>query len=72
MRWTFALLLIAAAASAAIISGDEIPARQVIASIDCTKDYGPDRYFGLGEVRVVQSEAGSYREAGPSPDSRFG
>ena len=72
MRWTFALLLVAAAASATIISADEVPARQVIASIDCTKDYGPDRYFGLGEVRIVQSEAGSYREAGPSPDSRFG
>lgn len=45
---------------------------QTLATIDCTKDYPPERYFGLGDVRVTTSEAGTYREAGPSPDSRFG
>lgn len=72
MRWMFALLLVTASMPVLTTAADEARTGQVIATIDCTKEYGPDKYFGLGEVRVVQTEAGSYREAGPGPDSRFG
>ncbi len=41
--------------------------------IDCTLDYPPERYLALGEVRVVESPIGSYREAqGAPPSARFG
>jgi hypothetical protein len=53
-------------------AADEARTQRVIVAIDCTKDYGPDKYFGLGEVGVVQTQAGAYREAGPGPNSRFG
>ena len=43
-----------------------------IAYIDCTQDYGADRYFGQGNCLVVESPAGRYREAEPAPLSRFG
>ena len=61
-----------AAAMASSVSADEALPKRPVAAIDCTQDHGPDKYFGLGEVRVVQSKAGAYREAGLSADSRFG
>lgn len=72
MRLTLAFALIAVAASASSVVAGEARTKGLIASIDCTQDYGPDKYFGLGEVRVVRSEAGPYREAGAKADSRFG
>ena len=53
-------------------SADEIETKKLLTTIDCTKEYGPDAYFGFGDVRVTQSAAGKYREAGPNPESRFG
>ncbi len=43
-----------------------------IASIDCTAECPPERYFGHDDVRVVHSPLGAYREAGSVPASRFG
>ena len=55
-----------------LASASEAEGKRLITILDCTKEYGADRYFALGDVRVVHSPAGNYREAGPSPDSRFG
>lgn len=55
-----------------VAEAGEAGTRKLLTTIDCTKDYGPDDYFGFGDVRVVQSPAGKYREAGPDPESRFG
>ena len=40
--------------------------------IDCTQEYPPDSYFAHGNVAVVESAAGRYREAEAKPLSRFG
>ena len=45
---------------------------RLITSIDCTQEYPADKYFGHGDVRVVESKAGRYREAEAKPLSRFG
>ena len=50
--------------------GDE-PGKLLV-EIDCTKDYPPEQYFGQGDVKVVESPAGRYREAEAKPLSRFG
>ena len=48
------------------------PNQKLITSFDCTKEYIADTYFSYGDVRVVSSEAGKYREAEGKPLSRFG
>jgi hypothetical protein len=45
---------------------------KLITSFDCTQDYPDDTYFSYGDVQVVSSEAGKYREAEAKPLSRFG
>ncbi|MCX5771786.1 MAG: hypothetical protein NTZ09_16160, partial [Candidatus Hydrogenedentes bacterium] len=40
--------------------------------IDCTQEFGPDRYFANGETKVVESGAGRYREAAAKSFARFG
>lgn len=64
--------LVAVATFASEAAAQEARTKQLITAIDCTQDYGPEKYFGLGEVRVVRSAAGSYREAGAKAESRFG
>ncbi len=56
----------------AVAPADEVTTKEPLVTIDCTREYGPDAYFKCGDVRVVRSAAGAYREAGPNPDSRFG
>jgi hypothetical protein len=70
-RLTSIVVCMAAVMTSAAVAAEPQPHRP-IATIDCTRDYGPEKYLGLGDVRVVHSAAGAYREAGPSPDSRFG
>lgn len=70
MRGMFASVVAVALASSA--AAQEARTGDRIIAIDCTREYGSDKYFDLGEVRVVKSEVGTYREAGTSPDSRFG
>jgi hypothetical protein len=48
------------------------PTGRLIAAIDCPREYPPDRYFAAGDVRVIESPAGRYREAEAKPMSRFG
>ncbi|MEW6755518.1 MAG: hypothetical protein AB1505_31750, partial [Candidatus Latescibacterota bacterium] len=48
------------------------PPGRLLATIDCTAEYGADRYFAHGETRVVETAAGCYREAGDRPVCRFG
>ncbi|HUW62573.1 MAG TPA: family 10 glycosylhydrolase [Candidatus Bathyarchaeia archaeon] len=48
------------------------PAGLLVERIDCTQDYPPERYFAHGDVKVVESSAGRYREAEAKPLSRFG
>ncbi|MFZ2657850.1 MAG: family 10 glycosylhydrolase [Victivallales bacterium] len=47
-------------------------AEELTATIDCTREYGPDKYFGHGNVQVVNTPIGRYREAEGKPLSRFG
>jgi Concanavalin A-like lectin/glucanases superfamily len=42
-----------------------------VLSVDLTADLGPDKLCDDGTSHVVQSPAGSYREAGPKQFSRF-
>jgi len=51
---------------------DDARGGRTVAEIDCTREYPANRYFECGNVRVTESPAGRYREAGPAPDSRFG
>lgn len=55
-----------------VVVAAETKTGRSVASFDCVKEYAPDTYFGHGEVRVTRSAAGVYREAGSSPESRFG
>jgi hypothetical protein len=55
------------------ISAEELAAGKLLHRIDCAVEYPPEQYFGLGEVRVVESPIGRYREAlGEPPRARFG
>jgi hypothetical protein len=45
---------------------------RLVARFDGAADNPSDRYFGHPEVTVVDSPLGKYRQAGPSPGSRFG
>ena len=69
-----ALLLtpLAVNGSHSVATAAEARTKKLHTIIDCTKEYGPDAYFGFGDVRVTQSAAGTYREAGPNAESRFG
>ena len=53
-------------------STEEAKIGRAVAEIDCTHEYPTNLYLECGAVRVTNSMAGTYREAGPSPDSRFG
>jgi hypothetical protein len=46
--------------------------QRLLLSLDCTQEYGADRYFSCGTSRVVEGAAGRYREAEAKPPSRFG
>ncbi|MBI5684979.1 MAG: family 10 glycosylhydrolase [Verrucomicrobia bacterium] len=74
MKPTLTLLAVLLLAPLAVMlaATNEAATKKLVTTIDCTKDYGPDAYFGYGDVRVTQSAAGKYREAGPVPESRFG
>ena len=50
----------------------EIAKGAVLHRIDCTQEYPADKYFAHGNVTLVESPAGRYREAEPKPLSRFG
>ncbi len=45
---------------------------RVVAHFDCAKDCPAEQYFGQGNIRVVDSAIGRYREAEGKPLSRFG
>ncbi len=46
---------------------------RLLHKIDCTQEYPADKYFALGETKVVESPVGRYREAqGNPPAARFG
>ncbi len=53
-------------------SHQQEPQMKLIKNFDCTQNYPADTYFSYGDVRVVSSEAGKYREAEGKPLSRFG
>ena len=69
-------LILAASAvlafSGSTFAADSPSTQRLIASFDCTKDYPPQTYFALGDVKVTESAAGRYREAGDQAESRFG
>ncbi|MBI3851908.1 MAG: hypothetical protein HY298_16755 [Verrucomicrobia bacterium] len=46
--------------------------RRLLASIDCTQDLPPEKYFANGVTRVVETSAGRYREADGKTSARFG
>lgn len=53
-------------------SAEGIRIGRLVAEIDCTREYPTNVYFECGSVIVTNSVAGTYREADPGPDSRFG
>jgi hypothetical protein len=55
-----------------LLQADEPQRGRLITTIDCTQEYPADKYFGHGNVRVVESKTGRYREAEAVPLSRFG
>lgn len=48
------------------------PPGRLLASIDCTQEFPPDRFFAHGPTRVVETPAGRYREAEGKHSARFG
>ncbi len=50
----------------------DLSAERLLCRIDCTQELPKEQYFGQGDVRVVESAAGRYREAEGKPLSRFG
>jgi len=59
--------------NAALAEKADLSKAKLLHRIDCTQELPPDKYFGLGEVKVVESSAGRYREAqGVPPTARFG
>ena len=52
--------------------GEDVRIGRTMAEIDCTREYPTNLYFECGRVIITNSAAGTYREADPSPDSRFG
>lgn len=45
---------------------------RLLETIDCAAEYGSDRYFQHGDVKIIDSPIGKYREAEAVPLSRFG
>ena len=64
-------LLLASCLTASTVAAGEAGTKKLLTTIDCTKEYGPDAYFGFGDVRVTQSAAGGIARQGriPSRDS---
>jgi hypothetical protein len=60
------------AAGAFISSRANAQSRRLLLRIDATAEYPPDQFMSHGATRVVQSPAGRYREAAPTPSARFG
>ncbi|HOF60274.1 MAG TPA: family 10 glycosylhydrolase [Candidatus Latescibacteria bacterium] len=50
---------------------DTSVSRRLVQTIDCTGEFGPDRYFCHGIASVVETDAGRYREAEGVPGARF-
>lgn len=74
-------LAITAGAGAALTMGarwnaalaEAVSKGKLVHRIDCTQEYPSDKYFALGETRVVDSPIGRYRESqGTPPEARFG
>ena len=68
----FILVCFLAVTIGQIVLADEIKIGRAVAEIDCTREYPTNLYFECGKVVVTNSSAGIYREAEPTPDSRFG
>ena len=50
----------------------ETARQRLLIRIDCAEEYPPEKYFSHGQVKVIESQVGRYREAEGSPLSRFG
>jgi hypothetical protein len=66
------LFIIACLFSSCTTGKQKEPKQKLVQSFDCSKDYPADVYFSHGDVKVVSSPIGSYREAEAVPLSRFG
>ena len=44
---------------------------KLVDEIDCTQQYGPERYCEYGQAKVVKAAFGAYRETAPDRHSRF-
>ncbi|WP_423130221.1 family 10 glycosylhydrolase [Gaoshiqia sp. Z1-71] len=49
-----------------------VPEMKLIQSFNCIEDYPDDIYFSYGDINLVSSPTGAYREAEAMPLSRFG
>ena len=66
------LLVFACLFSSCTTGKQQEPKQKLVQSFDCTRDYPADIYFSHGDVTIVSSPIGSYREAEAVPLSRFG
>ena len=66
------LMVIACLFSGCTTGKQQEPRQRLVQSFDCSKDYQADVYFSHGDVKVLPSPIGSYREAEAVPLSRFG
>jgi hypothetical protein len=62
----------AAWGAAGLLRAETAAPGRLLVKIDCTAELPPEKYFGQGDVRVVDSPLGRYREAEGKPLSRFG
>jgi glycosyl hydrolase family 10 len=70
MVWGFGALCVLTMGMSAFAA--EPAGQRLVAEFDGAKDYPKDAYFGHGNIQVVNSSIGSYREAEGKPLSRFG
>lgn len=55
------------------VAAEEMARGRLLLHIDCAEELPPEKYFALGETKVVDSPLGRYREAlGNPPTARFG
>jgi len=68
-KWVWVLTLFP---EMSCIYDQKVPKMKLIQSFNCAENYPADVYFSFGDVKVVSSPTGTYREAEAVPLSRFG
>ena len=72
MKSRIIFFLIAVSTAANLVFAESAKIKRLVRGFDCAQEYPADTYFGHGNIRVVDSPIGRYREAEGRPLSRFG